>query len=189
MKRDVLLCGVGGQGVLVLAALLAETARREGLHVRQSEVHGMAQRGGAVLAYLRISDGPIHSDLIGAGTADLIVSLEPVELFRHLEALGPEGLVVTALAPVKNVPGYPEAAALDAALAELPQVHRVDTHALARQAGNPKVANVVLAGAAIRWLPMSVATLETVVAERFAAKGEAVVAANREAVRLGREHG
>ncbi len=108
MKKDIILAGVGGQGVLSIAAMIAEAAHSEGLKVRQSEVHGMAQRGGAVLAHLRISDKAIASDLVPKGCADLIISMEPMEILRYLDWLAPGGVLVTAAEPFMNISGYPD---------------------------------------------------------------------------------
>ena len=90
MKYDIILAGVGGQGVLSVAAGIATGAMLQGLNVRQSEVHGMAQRGGAVMSHLRISDEEIPGDLVGRGNADMILSMEPLEAIRYLEYLNPE---------------------------------------------------------------------------------------------------
>ena len=107
MKLDIILAGVGGQGVLSVSAVIAGAAARKGWQVKQSEVHGMAQRGGAVLAHLRMADGPVHSDLIPRGTAELILSLEPMESLRYLEYLSPSGTVATAVEPVRNIDPRP----------------------------------------------------------------------------------
>ena len=108
MKCDVILAGVGGQGVLSLSTVIASGALKQGLHVKQSEVHGMAQRGGAVVAHLRLADHPVASALIPRGTADLIVSVEPLEGLRYLEYLAPHGALLTSIEPMVNIPDYPE---------------------------------------------------------------------------------
>lgn len=189
MKRDVILCGVGGQGVLSLAAIIAKAAVSQGLSVRQSEVHGMAQRGGAVLAHLRIADGPIPSDLVPRGGADLILSLEPVESLRYLSWLAPEGALVTASEPFVNIPDYPDLAAVHGAIKALP-VHRlVEAERLAKEAGLAKAVNMVMVGAASPFLPVSPEVLSGTICEMFAAKDPAVVAANQAAFALGRAAG
>ena len=108
MKCDIILCGVGGQGILSIATLLDMVALKEGLHIKQAEVHGMAQRGGAVQSHLRLADGPIHSDLIPRGGADLILSVEPMEALRYLEHMKPDGAVVSSASPFVNIPDYPK---------------------------------------------------------------------------------
>jgi indolepyruvate ferredoxin oxidoreductase beta subunit len=186
MKCDIVLAGVGGQGVLSVAAIIANAALEEGLHVKQSEVHGMAQRGGAVSAHLRIADHPIHSDLVGRGTADLILSVEPLEAFRYFDLLSPDGAVVSATEPFKNIDDYPDAAAVLACLRALPRCVLADAERLARDAGLARAANVVLVGAASRLLPLSPETIEAYLRTAFARKGAQVVEANLRAFRAGR---
>ena len=106
MKHDIVLAGVGGQGILTIAAIIGEAAVRQGLHVKQSEVHGMAQRGGAVLAHLRLSSEPIHSDLIAAGSADVVLAVEPMEALRQAESLSPSGVILANARPVRNIGDY-----------------------------------------------------------------------------------
>ena len=84
MKTDIILCGVGGQGILSIATIIGEAAMKENLYIKQAEVHGMSQRGGDVQSNLRISSEPIHSDLIALGGADVIISMEPMEALRYL---------------------------------------------------------------------------------------------------------
>ncbi len=187
MTFDVVLAGVGGQGVLSLAAVLGAAAVREGRHVMQSEVHGMSQRGGAVSAHLRIADREIASALIPAATAGMVIGLEPLESLRHLPQLAADGWVVTAAAPVRNFPDYPPPDQVVRELDRLPHVVLVDADRLAHEAGLPRASNMVLAGAASRYLPLDPATLEAVIRERFAAKGESSVAQNLAAFRAGRE--
>ena len=187
MKYDIILCGVGGQGGISVSVVIARAAMAEGLAVKQSEVHGMAQRGGEVLAHLRLSDGRIASPLIPEGSARLILAFEPMEALRYLPWLAPDGVVVTATSPVRNIPNYPE---LDRVLSELrglPKALLLDADALAREAGNPKAANMVLIGAASKLLPLKAESLEKAIAETFARKGDEVVAANVKAFRHGRE--
>jgi indolepyruvate ferredoxin oxidoreductase beta subunit len=184
-RLDAVLAGVGGQGVLSIGALIAGAASDAGLWVKQSEVHGMSQRGGAVEAYLRISDRPIKSDLIARGGADLILSLEPVEALRHLELLKPDGVVVSASEPVENVPDYPDLERVLERLRRLPHAVVVDAQRLAREAGNPKGANVVLVGAASSFLPVPPAAIEGWIHHIFDAKGGKTVDANLKAFRAG----
>ncbi len=189
MKQDIVLAGVGGQGVLSLAALIAAAARDDGLHVKQGEVHGMAQRGGAVHANLRIADAPIHSDLIGNGSAEMILSMEPLESLRYLDYLAPEGTLVTSTDPVRNMDPYPDLDELLAHIRHLPRALLVDTAGLAREAGLPKASNVVMVGAASTLLPIRPELVEIWIRKGFERKGERIVDANLRAFRLGREAG
>jgi indolepyruvate ferredoxin oxidoreductase beta subunit len=186
MKIDILIAGVGGQGVLSLGALLATAARDEGLHVTMSEVHGMAQRGGAVRADLRISDRPIHSQLVAEGDADLILSMEPLEALRMVHYLSPSGSVVTSSDPVENIPNYPDIERVVVRLHELPTtLVLVEALRLAREAGSPKATNVVLAGAAAHLLPIDTERLRQTVLAAFAHKGERLVEINDRAFAAG----
>lgn len=186
MKIDLIVAGVGGQGVLSVAGILAAGARRGGLVVKQGEVHGMAQRGGAVQATLRISPEPIASELVARGTAGLILGMEPVEALRYLEYLSPAGVLLTAAEPVRNIPDYPPLEAVHAQVRALGG-HLVDATVLARQAGSIRAANVVMVGAASHFVAIPEADLEAAIAEGFAAKGDRVVETNLAAFRSGRE--
>lgn len=187
MKYDIVLAGVGGQGVLSLSAIIAWSAMREDLHVKQSEVHGMAQRGGTVVANLRLADAEVYSDLIPQGSARLLLSLEPLESLRYLRLLSPAGTVITSTNPVRNIEDYPDVDELVGHLRRLPSVITLDTDRLARQAGSARSSNMVIAGAASRFLPLNVATMEELIASRFASKGENVVRRNLDAFHAGRE--
>jgi len=185
MKLDLVLCGVGGQGVLTAAAIVAEAGRREGLVVKQGEVHGMSQRGGAVSANLRMADGPVGSDLIARGSADMILSLEPLEALRWLGYLSMDGVIVTSSNPVRNIPDYPEESAVLDAIGRLPRTLVVDADLLAREAGSGHANNVVLLGAASRWLPLPLETLQGCVEDFFASRGPKLVELNRRAFEAG----
>jgi indolepyruvate ferredoxin oxidoreductase beta subunit len=187
MKFDIILAGVGGQGVLSLSAIIAWSAMREGLHVKQSEVHGMSQRGGAVLANLRLADREVASDLIPEGCASLILSMEPLESLRYLRFLSPSGAVVTSVNPVVNILDYPALDALMGQIRRLPHVILLDSERLARRAGSARASNMVIAGAASCLLPVGVETMEHFITTRFAGKGERVVHQNLEAFHAGRE--
>ena len=189
MKYDVILAGVGGQGVLSVAACIATGAMKAGLAVRQSEVHGMAQRGGAVQAHLRLADRAIASDLVPRGAADMILGMDPLESLRFLPYLAPDGVLVTSTEPFANIPDYPDVGELLAAVRRLPRHRLVDAPALAREAGSARAANIALVGAASEFLPVGRGMLEQAVAEMFAAKGEAVVAANLKAFAAGLRQG
>ena len=188
MKTDIILCGVGGQGILSIATVIGEAATRAGLQLKQAEVHGMSQRGGDVQSNLRLSTDPIWSDLIPAGGADIIVSMEPMEALRYLPCLSPDGVIITSSKPFVNIPDYPDEAALQAELDSLPHVVKLDIEALALQAGNPKGANMVLLGSAAKYLGiLGGAAIREAVRTVFASKGEAVVEANLKCFDLGNE--
>lgn len=187
MKTDVILCGVGGQGVLSAASILAEAGLRSGLEVRQGEIHGMAQRGGAVQASLRLADGPIASDLVPRGTAGLLLSLEPLEALRYTDYLAEDGSLVSAGEPMKNIPDYPDLESVLERLRHHPRALVVPAVALARKAGSAHAANAVLLGAAAHLLPLDPEVILEVVTDGFRQKGEKVVQANRKAFRSGQE--
>ncbi len=186
MKYDIILSGVGGQGVLSLAAVIATAAADAGFRVRQSEVHGMAQRGGAVMAHMRIADGDIYSDLIGQGCADMILSMEPLESLRYLKWLSPEGILVTSTNPVINIPNYPEKEELISELEKLASYRLVDDASLAKEAGSSKAGNMVIVGAASDSLPVDMDHLKGAVKKLFGRKGDAIVETNFKALDLGR---
>ena len=186
MKQDIILSGVGGQGILSIATIIGEAATRSGLTLKQAEVHGMSQRGGDVQSNLRLSDEAISSDLIAMGTADMILSLEPMEALRYLPYLGKDGWIITSSAPFKNIPNYPEDEALMNELRSLPHVIMVDVERLAKEHQMPKCANVILLGAASRCLGiLTVEQLRDSIARVFASKGEAVVEMNKRAFDIG----
>jgi len=187
MKCDVVLAGVGGQGVLSLAAIIATAAVSEGLEVRQSEVHGMAQRGGAVLAHLRISDKTISSDLVPRGGADLILSMEPLESLRYAEWLSPKGALVTAAEPMVNISNYPDLEGIHKAVKSFPLNRLVEAAALAKEAGLSKAVNMVMVGAASAFLPLKAETLEGTIEKMFANKDTGTVEANKKAYELGKK--
>lgn len=186
MTFDIILAGVGGQGVLSVSAIIASSAMKEGLAVKQSEVHGMSQRGGAVLANLRLSDHPIASDLIPRGSAALILSMEPLESLRYLEFLSTSGTVITATNPVANIADYPPVDDVLANVRSLPHALTIDAESLARKAGSARATNMVMVGAASPMLPVSFGTIEHFVETLFAGKGAHVVEINLRALHAGR---
>jgi len=186
MKQDIILAGVGGQGILSIAFVIDNAALAEGLSFKQAEVHGMAQRGGAVQSHLRLSTERIWSDLIPRGEADMILSVEPLEAVRYLDFLRPEGLIVTSSTPFVNIPDYP---ALDAVLEEVRKSGKhiiVDSERIAREAGTSKAQNTVMLGAASRYLMIKEETLKQYIEVLFGPRGENVVRANLKAFDLGR---
>ncbi len=187
MKKDIILSGVGGQGILSIATILGEAATHAGLTLKQAEVHGMSQRGGDVQSNLRLSDTTIASDLIARGTADMILSLEPMEALRYLPYLDKEGWIVSSSAPFRNIPNYPSEDALQQELRTVtPHVVLIDVEALAREHQMPKCANVILLGAAAHHLEiLSLEQLRESVKRVFASKGESVVNMNLKALEIG----
>ena len=189
MKTDIILSGVGGQGILSIATIIGEAATRMGLTLKQAEVHGMSQRGGDVQSNLRLSDGPIASDLIALGTADMIISLEPMEALRYLPYLSKDGWIITSSAPFKNISNYPDEQALADELNAQPHVVSLDVEGLAKENHVPRSANVILLGAAAAFLQiLDVSTLRESVGRIFASKGEEVVEMNYRAFDLGRDY-
>ena len=187
MKFDIVLSGVGGQGVLSLSSIIASGAMKEGLYVKQSEVHGMAQRGGAVLANLRLSDRPIASDLIPSGMAAMILSMEPLESLRYLSYLRPDGALITSTTPVVNIPDYPDLDELLGSIRKVPGAILVESDRLAKAAGSARAANMVMVGAASHLLPVKVETMEHYIESVFKKKGDQIVEANLKAFRAGRD--
>ena len=187
MKRDIILSGVGGQGILSIAAVIGRAALQDGLQIKQAEVHGMSQRGGDVQSNLRISSSAIRSDLIPHGAADLVVSLEPMEALRYLPWLSGEGWVITNTTPLVNIPNYPAAEALQRELEKLPHVVALDADAVARAAASPRSANMVLLGAAAPFLEIDIAKLEAGIRDIFTRKGEQIVEMNLTPFRAGYE--
>lgn len=187
MNYNIILAGVGGQGGLSISVVIARAAISFGLFVKQSEVHGMSQRGGEVLAHLRISDKTIQSPTIPHGSADLILAFEPLEALRYIPWLSADrGAVVSASTPVRNIAGYPEIADIIAELKKLPNHRIIDADAVAKSAGSAKAANVALVGAAADLLPIPADAIEREIASLFARKGEALIQANVRAFRDGK---
>lgn len=187
MKTDIILCGVGGQGILSIATIIGEAALKENLYIKQAEVHGMSQRGGDVQSNLRISSQPIHSDLIAIGSADVIISMEPMEALRYLQYLKPDGWIITSATPYVNIPNYPEINTILDDLNKLPNTIVMDIEKMAKDNAVPRSANVILLGAAQKAIGIDYDKLEAAVERVFNRKGEKVVEANIKALALGRE--
>lgn len=185
MKTDIILAGVGGQGILSIATILGATALKEGLHLKQAEVHGMSQRGGDVQSNLRISSNPIASDLIPLGGANIIVSLEPMEALRYLPYLSGEGWIVTNTVPFVNIDNYPEVESLMARLEQTCRVVAFDMDATAKEVATPRSSNMVLLGAATPFIGLEPSLIEEAICATFAPKGEAIVEQNVAAFRAG----
>ncbi len=188
MKTDIILAGVGGQGILSIATILGGAALKENLYIKQAEVHGMSQRGGDVQSNLRLSSSPIASDLIPLGKADLIVSLEPMEALRYVQYLSPTGWIVTNTVPFVNIENYPEEKDVAAELNKTGHVVAFDMDAMAKEVAIPRASNMVLLGAASPFVELDAAKIEDALAAIFASKGENVVKTNLRAFRAGREY-
>lgn len=188
MKKDIILSGVGGQGILSIATVIGRAALNEGLQIKQAEVHGMSQRGGDVQSNLRLNSERIHSDLIPQGAADIVISLEPMEALRYLPWLATDGWIVTNTVPFKNIDNYPDEAALTEALGALPRVVVLDAEAIAREAASPRSANMALLGATAPLLGLEIGLLEQGIRDIFARKGDTVVEQNLAAFRAGYAH-
>lgn len=189
MKTDIILSGVGGQGILSIATIIGEAATRLGLTLKQAEVHGMSQRGGDVQSNLRLSDQPIASDLIPLGMADIILSLEPMEALRYLPYLSKEGWIITSSAPFINIPNYPDTEQLMQELNSLPHVVALDVDAIAKENNMPRCGNVILLGAAAVFLKIiDTDELYHSIERIFRSKGEAVVEMNHRAFKIGYDY-
>ena len=187
MKTDIILCGVGGQGILSIATIIGEAAMKENLYIKQAEVHGMSQRGGDVQSNLRISSEPINSDLIALGSADVIISMEPMEALRYLPYLNKKGWIITSSAPYVNIPNYPDMEKILADLKAVDNVILLDIEKAAKDNGVPRSANVILLGAAQKALGIEYEKLEEAIRRVFGRKGDAVVEANIKALAIGKE--
>lgn len=187
MKSDIVLAGVGGQGILTIATILGAAALNENLYLKQAEVHGMSQRGGDVQSNLRLSSDPIHSDLIPLAGADLIVSLEPMEALRYLPFLSKKGWIVTNAVPFVNIDNYPDMQEVEKELQRHPNVIVFDMDALAKEVATARSSNLVLLGAASPFIDMEVEKIEDAIRALFISKGENIVEANITAFRAGRQ--
>jgi indolepyruvate ferredoxin oxidoreductase, beta subunit len=187
MKRDIILAGVGGQGIITIASVIGYAAVQRGLSLKQSEVHGMSQRGGEVQSHLRIADHVIYSDLIPEGKADIIISVEPMEALRYVSFLAPDGWIISHNKPFINVPNYPDLAAVHARIEAFPRSVLLDADKLARDVANARAANIVILGAASTHVGIAPEDLESAITAIFARKGDAIVQGNLRAFRAGQQ--
>lgn len=187
MKADIILAGVGGQGILSIATALGEAALADNLLIKQAETHGMSQRGGAVYSHMRISDQTISSDLIPGGTADLILSVEPMESLRYLPYLSETGYLVTNITPFVNIPNYPDVELVLAEIRKLPRFVAINADVIAKEVGSTRASNMVMLGAASPFIDIEFSKIENGIRTIFGRKGEAVVDMNLEALRRGRQ--
>ena len=187
MKKDIILAGVGGQGIISIASIIGYAALELGMFLKQSEVHGMSQRGGDVMSNLRISHNEIASDLIPFGQADMIISIEPLESLRYLPYLSPEGWVITNIRPFNNIPNYPEIDKIMGEIEKVPHHIALDADATAKEAGSTKATNIVILGAASPFLDMDYSSLEDAIRFIFRKKGDKIIDLNLTALKAGRD--
>jgi indolepyruvate ferredoxin oxidoreductase beta subunit len=185
MKKDIVLGGVGGQGILTIAATIGTAAVSQGLYLKQSEVHGMSQRGGDVMSNLRLSSNEIFSDLIPEGKADLILAVEPMEALRHLNMLKPDGWLITNEVPFMNIPHYPDLKSIMDKIIELRHHVSLDADKIAKDLGSIKAANMVMLGAAIPFIDLEFRAFEEALNLIFGRKGQHLVDLNVRALRAG----
>lgn len=186
MKTDIILCGIGGQGILSIATIIGEAAIKDGLYIKQAEVHGMSQRGGDVQSNLRISSDPINSDLIAEGQADVIISMEPMEALRYLPYLNKKtGWIITSSVPFVNIPNYPDMEKIKEEYSKLKNVVFIDIEQLAKDNNVPRSANMILLGAAQKSLGIGYEEIKAALCRVFARKGEDIVNANIKALNIG----
>ena len=189
MKKNIILAGVGGQGILTIAATIGTAALLEGLQLKQAEVHGMSQRGGDVQSHLRISSNEIASDLIPEGKADLVISIEPMEALRYVNMLNKKtGWLISSMNPYKNIPDYPDLEAILNEIWKLPNYITIDANKVAKEQGSVKAANIVILGAASPFLGLKYESLEKAVNNIFAAKGKDIVDLNLKALNAGKRY-
>lgn len=188
MKKDIIIAGVGGQGILTIATVIGTAALMQGLQLKQAEVHGMSQRGGDVQSNLRISSKPIASDLIPEGKADLIISVEPMESLRYVNMLNKnEGWMVTSVNPFVNIANYPQIEDVLKAVRDVPRNVTIDAEKVAKELGTVRAANIVVLGAASPYLGLSYESLEKAIESIFAKKGDNMVNLNLKALAAGKD--
>lgn len=187
MKSNIILSGVGGQGILTLASIIDIAALKHNLFVKQSEVHGMSQRGGAVQCHLRISDQQIYSDLIPEGEADLIVSAEPMELLRHMPYLKKYGWIITDSSTFENIVNYPEKHDLYKQIKTHCNHIIISAKSCAKELGNSKMCNMILLGAASGQIPIPEEHFIQAIRYFFREKSEKIVMKNVEAFKVGQK--
>lgn len=187
MKSDIILAGVGGQGIISIAATIGMAALENKLFLKQAEVHGMSQRGGAVQSNLRVSEKPIASDLIPKGAADLILSVEPMEALRYLPFLSKHGYLVTNTTPFINIPDYPEMEALLEEIKKVPNYIALNADEIAANVGSKRASNIVMLGAATPFIDIPFESFKIGIKQIFGRKGDKIVQTNIEALEAGRD--
>jgi indolepyruvate ferredoxin oxidoreductase, beta subunit len=187
MKKNIILAGVGGQGILTIATVIGHVVVEENLYLKQAEVHGMSQRGGDVQSHLRISDKEIFSDLVPAGGADLILSVEPMESLRYLPYLSKDGWLITNQKPFNNIVNYPEIEKVESEINKVKNHIIIDADSLAKEAGTARAMNIVMLGAASKFIGLPYEGLENALKAIFGKKGEKIVNVNLAALKAGRD--
>ena len=185
MKKDIILAGVGGQGILTIATIIGDAALKRGWQLKQAEVHGMSQRGGDVQSHLRISDSEIWSDLIPMGQADMILSVEPMEALRYLPYLAADGWIIANSNPFVNIPNYPEIESIYSEIKKIDNHLLLDADAMAKEVKANRAMNIVMLGAAIKHLGFSTEEIATSIRNIFSRKGEVIVESNLRALQAG----
>ncbi len=185
MKKDIILAGVGGQGILSIAATIGTAAIDLNLYLKQAEVHGMSQRGGDVQSHLRLSSDPIYSDLIPEGKADLIISIEPMESLRYLPMLSKSAWIITNTQPFINIPNYPDLDQIIQRIKSIPNHIAINADEIAKEIGSARSANIVILGASAPFLDIAAENLEKAIITIFKNKGEEVIQTNLDAFRAG----
>ena len=187
MKKDIILAGVGGQGILTIATIIGTAAVKKNLNLKQAEVHGMSQRGGDVQSHLRISDKPIYSDLIPQGKCDVILSVEPMEALRYLPYLAEDGILITNSKPFVNIPNYPSEEKINQMYEEVKNYIKIDADAIAKEIGSARSMNMVILGAAVKHLGFTAEQFQDAIKSIFGRKGEKIVELNIKALLAGME--
>ena len=187
MKLDMIISGVGGQGILSISTIIGTAVVKKGMYFKQAEVHGMSQRGGDVQSHLRISDKPIFSDLIQKGKADMILSVEPMESLRYLPFLKKEGWLISNTKPYVNIPNYPSVDEILNEIKKMPKHILIDANQIATDIGTAQVMNVVMLGAASGFMPFEFSEIQDAIKAIFGAKGDKIVEMNIAALEKGRE--
>jgi indolepyruvate ferredoxin oxidoreductase beta subunit len=157
-KKDItniVVCGVGGQGIILASDVLCHAASLAGFDVKKSEVHGMAQRGGSVITHVRFG-GKVHSPLIAQGTADYVLAFEKLEALRYAHYLAKSGHIIVdnrEILPMSVLVGQAEYPAdIDQRLSKIGKMHFIDATSVAAELGNMRVVNIVLLGVLSRFL-------------------------------------
>jgi len=186
MKTDIVLAGVGGQGILSIAATIGMAALENNLYLKQAEVHGMSQRGGAVQSHMRLSDQEIFSDLIPKGSADIILSVEPMESLRYLPFLSSGGWLVTNTKAYKNITNYPDEQQIMEQVKKCEQYIALDANEIASDIGSRRSSNIVMLGAASPFFQLPFDSFKEGIRKIFARKGDKVIDVNIQALEAGR---
>ncbi|OFX68922.1 MAG: indolepyruvate oxidoreductase [Bacteroidetes bacterium GWE2_29_8] len=185
MKKDIILAGVGGQGIVSIATVIGYAAIQSGLYLKQAEVHGMSQRGGDVQSNLRISDKEIASDIIQMGKADIIISIEPMEALRYVNYLSKDAWIISNTTPFINIPDYPDINNIIKEIKKRKNHILIDADNMAKEINSPKSANIIMLGASSQYLGISYEKLEEAIGFIFNKKGAEVVQQNILALKTG----